>query len=96
MGHNRYVGFIEEHNRGYLIAFTLHWEVIEVRRVDPAVGASRALHEFINEYKADGWLAEGDANYGFLFMNRMGRRILVEVTPRNPYDTSVQAFNPFK
>jgi hypothetical protein len=74
MTHNRYVGFIDEHNRGYLVAFTLHWEVIEARRVDPAVGAPRALRAFINEYEANGWLAESDANYGFIFMNRDPRR----------------------
>jgi len=81
MTHNRYVGFIDEHNRGYLVAFTLHWEVIEARRVDPAAGAPRALRAFINEYEANGWLAESDAIYGFVFMNRDGRRILVEATP---------------
>jgi hypothetical protein len=47
-------------------------------------------------YEANGWLAESEANYGFVFMSRDGRRILVEATPRDPHDTSVQAFSPFK
>lgn len=96
MPHNRYVGFIDEHNRGFLVAFDIHWRVLEARRVDPAVGAARALAAFIGDYEANGWVAESEAKYGFLFMHRNGQRILVEATPRDPFDESTQSFNPFK
>jgi hypothetical protein len=48
------------------------------------------------DIEADGWQAESDARYGFTFMRRGGTRILVEATPRDPNDQSMQAFNPFK
>ena len=88
MQHNRYAGFIDEHNRGFVVAFTIHWEVIEVQRVDPSIGAARALADFIARFKAEGWQAESDARYGFTFMHLRGRRILVEATPLDPRDKS--------
>ena len=79
-----------------MVAFTIHWEVIEARNVDPSVGAARALGDFITRFEADGWQGESDARYGFTFMHRGGMRILVEATPRDPWDKSIQAFSPFK
>ena len=96
MGRNRYCGYLGETNRGYLVAFDLHWHVLESRRVDPALGAATALEEFVREYETRGWSAESEAPCGFLFMNREGQRILVEATPRDPFDTAQQSFNPFK
>ena len=96
MPRNRYVGFIDDHNRGFVVAFTIHWKVIEARKVDPIFGAARSLGDFITRFEAAGWQAESDARYGFTFMHRGGERILVEATPRDPSDNSIQAFNPFK
>ena len=96
MTRNRYAGFFDEHDRGFLVAFDLHWRIIDARRVDPAVGACRALETFITELQTDGWLCEGEPTYGFVFMQRAGQRILVEATPRDPWDKTFQSFNPFK
>jgi hypothetical protein len=96
MGRNRYCGYLGETNRGYLVAFDLHWRVLESRRVDPLLGAATALEAFVSEFEAKGWSAESDALYGFLFLNRGGQCILVEATPRDPFDTAQQSFDPFK
>lgn len=96
MTRNRYAGFFDEHNRGFLVAFDLHWRVIETRRIDPAVGVSRALELFINRFETDGWRSEGEPTYGFVFMKRGLERILVEATPRDPLDDTFQSFDPFK
>ncbi len=96
MPRNRYAGFFDEHDRGFLVAFDLNWRVIEARRVDPAIGASRALETFIIELKIQGWNCEGKTTYGFVFMSRGRERILVEATPRDPSDKALQSFNPFK
>jgi len=96
MSRNRYAGFIDEHKRGFLVAFDLHWRVIEARRVDPAIGVPRALVSFILEFQTQGWHCEGEPTYGFVFMKRGSERILVEATPRDPRDVAFQSFNPFK
>jgi hypothetical protein len=96
MPRNRYGGFVAEHNRGFLVAFNLQWQVLEVRRIDPAVGAAAALQAFISEFEVEGWCAEGEPRYGFVFMRRGRERILIEATPRDPFDRTLQSFNPFK
>ncbi len=42
----------------------------------------------MKEFEAKGWKAESDGTYGFVFMNRDGERVLLEVMPRDPTDTS--------
>ena len=96
MAHNRYAGFFAEHNRGFLVAFDLHWRVIEAQRIDPAIGAGRALEVFIGKFETQGWCCEGEPTYGFVFMNRGPERILLEATPRDPLDNTFQSFDPFK
>jgi hypothetical protein len=96
MTRNRYAGFFDEHNRGFLVAFDLHWRVIEAQGIDPAVGACRALELFIARLESEGWCRQGEPTYGFVFMNRGFERILVEATPRDPGDDTFQSFNPFK
>jgi hypothetical protein len=96
MPRNRYAGFFDEHDRGFLVAFDLHWRIIEAQRVDPAIGAARALELFILGFEARGWRCEGEPTYGFVFMKRGGERILLEATPRDPLDEAFQSFNPFK
>jgi hypothetical protein len=96
MGRNRYAGYLDETNRGHLVAFDLQWHVIESRRVDPRQGAAMALAGFIREFEARGWEAESDGAYGFVFMRRNDQRILLEVTPRDPYDAGSQSFSPFR
>ncbi len=79
-----------------MVAFDLQWKVIEMRRVDPQQSAACALARFVNEYEATGWEAEGDGNYGFVFIHRAGERMLLEITPRDPTDRGPQSFNPYK
>jgi hypothetical protein len=96
MRRNRYCGYLEQTHRGYLVAFDLQWNVIDCRRVDPQQGAALALASFIREFEADGWNAEGDGAYGFVFMQRCRVRILLEVTPRDPRNTAAQSFSPYR
>jgi len=45
---------------------------------------------------ADGCEAEGDARYGLVFIRRLGERRMLMLTPRDPFQTSAQSFDPFK
>ena len=96
MRHNRYCGYLEQTNRGYLVAFDLQWNIIESRRVDPGLGAAAALAAFVKEFTARGWSTETEGSYGFVFVRRGGERMLLEVTPRDPLDVSTQSFNPYR
>ena len=96
MRHNRYCGYLQQTNRGYLVAFDLQWNIIESRRVEPDLGAAAALAVFVKEFAAKGWSAESDGSYGFVFVRRGAERMLLEVTPRDPHDMSAQSFSPYQ
>jgi hypothetical protein len=49
----------------------------------------------IDRLAGDGWQAEGGAEYGFVFIRRGAERRLLALTPRDPYDTRSESFNPF-
>ncbi|MEA3197456.1 MAG: hypothetical protein QOF32_1508 [Gammaproteobacteria bacterium] len=50
----------------------------------------------IKRFADEGWQTEGGAEYGFVFIRRVDERRLLMLTPRDPYDTTAQAFNPFR
>jgi hypothetical protein len=50
----------------------------------------------LRRLEAQGWEAEGDTPYGFAFIRRQGDRRLVMLTARDPFDSSLQCFDPFK
>jgi hypothetical protein len=49
----------------------------------------------IERLASEGWEAEGDAQYSFVFIRRDAERRLLMLTPRDPYDTAPQSFSPF-
>jgi hypothetical protein len=49
----------------------------------------------IDRLEAEGWQAEGSAEYAFVFIRREGERRLLALTPGDPYDTRPQSFSPF-
>jgi hypothetical protein len=50
----------------------------------------------IERLAGDGWEAEATPEYGFVFIRREGERRLLMLTPRDPYGTAAQSFNPFR
>jgi hypothetical protein len=74
--------------------------VIECQRLEPAADLSGAMATAIERLKAEGWQAEATPEYGygygFVFIQREGERRLLALTPRDPYDATAQAFNPFR
>jgi len=50
----------------------------------------------IQQLATDGWEAEGDARFGFVFVRRRGERRMLMLTPRDPFAVSGQSFDPFK
>jgi len=79
----------------FVVLWDLHWRVLECHRIEPAADLSGAMVAAIDRLASDGWEAEGTAEYSFAFVRRDGERRLLMLSPRDPYNTTVQSFSPF-
>jgi hypothetical protein len=80
----------------YVVLWDLHWHALDCHCLEPAADLSVAMAAAIERLEAEGWQAEGGAEYGFVFIRRGGDRRLLMLTPRDPYETTAQSFNPFR
>ena len=80
----------------YVVLFDLQWQVIDCKRLEPAADLNGAMSNAIRRLTAEGWIPEGDAKFGFVFIIRDGVRRLLILTERDPYDSRPQTFSPFK
>ena len=79
----------------YVVLWDLHWQVLECQRHEPAADLSGAMVAAIERLAGEGWQPEATPEYGFVFMRYQAERRLLMLTPRNPYSTTSQSFNPF-
>jgi hypothetical protein len=80
----------------WVAIFDLQWKVIETQRLEPDADLSAAMRASIERLSAEGWEIEAPPKFGFSFIRRDGVRRLLMLTPRDPFDTRPQSFNPFK
>jgi hypothetical protein len=80
----------------WVAVFGLQWQVIEPHRIEPAVDLPGAMRAAIERLAVDDWQIEAEPRFGFGFIRREGERRLLMLTPRDPYNTRPQSFNPFK
>jgi hypothetical protein len=50
----------------YVVLWDLHWQLLEVQRLDPAADLGGAMAAAIARLKGDGWQAEAMPEYGFV------------------------------
>jgi hypothetical protein len=96
MGRYRFPAYNKAPTPRYVVVWSMHWQVIECQRLEPAADLSGAMTATIERLEAEGWQAEGAAEYGFVFIRREAERRLLSLTERDPYDTTSQSFDPFK
>jgi hypothetical protein len=96
MARYRFTAYKNDSQPRYIALYDMQHQVIEVQRLDPASDLSGAMAATIERLAADGWQAEGTADYGSVFVHRGGERRLLMLTQRDPYDTAVQSFSPFR
>jgi len=96
MGRYTFSAFNKANTARYVVLWDLHWRVVECQRLEPAADLSGAMEATIERLSDDGWHAEGTAEYGFVFVRRAAERRLLMLTPRDPYSTTLQSFNPFR
>jgi len=96
MRRTRHDPYARSAQAAYIVIFDMQHQVIEVQRLAPATALRGAMVATIERLAADGWQAEGSADYGSVFVQRAGERRLLMLTPRDPCDTAVQSFSPFR
>jgi hypothetical protein len=96
MGRYKFIAYARSTTSRYIVVWSLQWQVIDCQKVAPHRDLSAAMTETLRRLEAQGWEAEGDTPYGFAFIRRQGERRLLMLTARDPFDSSLQSFDPFK
>lgn len=95
MGRYRHQVYASAKTARFCVIFNLQWKVIESVKLAPVANLAGAMDAAIERQSRDGWLAESDHEFGFVFLRRDGERRLLILTERDPYDTRPQSFSPF-
>jgi hypothetical protein len=96
MGRYAFPAFNTSPSPRYIVLWDLQWQMLACQRLEPAADLSGAMTATIEGLSAEGWQAEATPEYGFTFMRRDSERRLLMLTPRDPYSTTSQSFNPFR
>ena len=95
MGRYTFPAFNRVPTPRYVVVWDLRWHALECQRLEPAANLSNAMAAAIERLDGEGWQAEATPEYGFVFIRREADRRLLMLTPRDPYSTTAQSFNPF-
>jgi len=80
----------------WVAMFGLQWQVIESHRLEPGADLFGAMTATIERLAVQGWRAESEPRFGFVFIRKEIDRRLLMLTPRDPFDTRPQSFSPFR
>jgi hypothetical protein len=95
MGRYRHQVYALAKTPRFCVIFNLQWQVIESVKLAPVTNLARAMSAAIERQSRDGWLAENNHEFGFVFLRRDAERRLLILTERDPYDMRPQSFSPF-
>ena len=95
MGRYTFPAFNRAPTPRYVVVWSIHWQVIECQRLEPAADLSAAMAATIERLAGEGWQAEATPEYGFVFIRCQAERRLLMLTPRDPYNATRQSFSPF-
>ena len=96
MGRYKFIAYEKSSTPRYIVVYTLQWHIIDTHRIEPHADLFAVMTSAMEQLATEGWEAEGDALYGFVFIRRLGERRMLMLTPRGPFQMSVQSFDPFK
>lgn len=80
----------------FIVLWDPQWQILDHQRIEPHADLLSVMTSRLQQLASEGWQAEGDALYGFVFIRRLGERRLLMLTPRDPFAMSGQSFDPFK
>jgi hypothetical protein len=95
MGRYQYTTYDKTTLPRFIAIWDLQWALIEHTRVAPGCDLSAAMSAAIQRIESEGWQAEGQPTFGFVFIARAGERRLLMLTPRDPLCSAQQSFSPF-
>lgn len=96
MGRYVFTAFTKARTARWIVVWDLHWHVLETQCLQPPSDLSAAMAGTIERLEREGWRVEGTPEYGFTFIRRESERRLLMLTPRNPFETTTQSFDPFR
>jgi len=96
MGRYTFPAFNKATTPRYVVIWDLQWQMIECQRLEAAADLSGAMLSALDRLTADGWQAEGEAGFGFVFIRREAERRLLTLSPRDPYSAAPKSFTPFQ
>jgi hypothetical protein len=96
VGRYKFTAYQKTSTPRYIVVFGLQWQIIDSQRIEPHADLLTAMTSAMRQLATEGWEAEGDARFGFVFIRRLGERRMLMLTPRDPFAMSEQAFDPFK
>src|SRR5271166_3310456 len=96
MGRYRHKVYEKSTRPRWVAVFGLQWQVIESYRLEPGAGLLCAMTTSIARLTIEGWRAESEPRFGFVFITKQSDRRLLMLTPRDPFDTRPQSFSPFQ
>jgi hypothetical protein len=96
MGRYRFTAYLNDTQPRYVVVWGLQWQMLDCWQLEPTADLSAAMEAVIGKLQAEGWQAEGSAEYGFVFIRQHNERRLLMLTPRDPYDATPQSFSPFR
>ena len=96
MGRYQYTAYDTDTRPRYVVVWDLQWSVIACQQLEPRSDLYAAMMAAIERLKRDGWEAEGNADFGFVFVRNGDERRLLMLTARDPYSCEVHSFSPFR
>jgi hypothetical protein len=96
MGRYKFIAYQNASSPRYLVVYGLQWQIIDHQRIEPHADLFSVMTSTLQQFASEGWQADGDALYGFVFIRRLGERRMLMLTPRDPFAMSQQSFDPFK
>jgi hypothetical protein len=92
----KFTAYQEASTPRYIVVFGLQWQIIDCQRIEPHADLLSAMTSAMQQLATEGWEAEDDARFGFVFIRRLGERRMLMLTPRDPFAKSGHSFDPFK
>ena len=96
MGRYRHKHYEKSTAPRWVAVFGLQWQVIESHRLEAGADLLGAMTTTIERLAIDGWRAEAEPRFSFVFIRKEGDRRLLMLTPKDPFDTTPQSFSPFQ